>query len=78
MLVIVGVECLLIDSATFAPRRPRPVAVSNGWFPASTTMTTPPQKTVTPSEWMTWSLMASGAVVILYSLTLPKRWAKAG
>lgn len=28
---------------------------------------------VTPPEWAPWSLMASGAVVTLYSFTIPRR-----
>ncbi len=30
-------------------------------------------KVITPPEWAPWSLMATGAVVVLYSFTLPKR-----
>ena len=28
---------------------------------------------ITPPDWAPWSLMASGAVVTLYSFTIPKR-----
>ncbi|MCH8839927.1 MAG: hypothetical protein IH831_04485 [Planctomycetes bacterium] len=28
---------------------------------------------ITPPEWAPWSLMASGAVVVLYSFTIPRR-----
>lgn len=28
---------------------------------------------VTPPEWAPWSLMSAGAVIILYSFTIPKR-----
>ena len=31
------------------------------------------QKVIVPPEWAPWSLMASGAVVVLYSFTIPKR-----
>jgi hypothetical protein len=31
------------------------------------------QKEIIPPEWAPWSLMASGAVVVLYSFTIPKR-----
>jgi hypothetical protein len=28
---------------------------------------------LTPPDWAPWSLMATGAVVIIYSFTVPKR-----
>lgn len=28
---------------------------------------------ISPPEWAPWSLMASGAVVVLYSFTIPRR-----
>jgi len=28
---------------------------------------------IVPPEWAPWSLMASGAVVVLYSFTIPRR-----
>lgn len=73
MLVIVGVECLLIDSATLVSDRPEVVPVSNGWFQQQA-MPDMTDHTVRPPEWIPWSLIASGAVVILYAMTLPKRW----
>lgn len=30
-------------------------------------------KEVNPPEWAPWSLMAGGAVVVLYSFTIPRR-----
>ncbi|MBX3420630.1 MAG: hypothetical protein KF752_03645 [Pirellulaceae bacterium] len=77
MLVIVGVECLVIDSATIVTDRNETVQVSNSWFQ-------PPQtvqvgtRVVRPPDWIPWSLIASGAVVILYALTLPRRWHSKG
>jgi hypothetical protein len=31
------------------------------------------QKEIVPPEWAPWSLMGGGAVVVLYSFTLPRR-----
>lgn len=31
------------------------------------------QQIVVPAEWAPWSLMSAGAVVILYSFTLPQK-----
>lgn len=80
MLVILGLECLLIDSATLSSgEKPKVVQVNNGWFQPPQTIEMPGGKTVKPKEWIPWSLLASGAIVLLYSFTLPKRWgAKSG
>ena len=74
MLIIVGVECLLIDSATFASDHTEVVQVNNGWFQPPTTMEVSGGKVFRPKEWIPWSSLASGAVVLLYAFTLPRRW----
>lgn len=73
MLVIVGVECLMIESATLVTDRAETVQVSNGWFQAPQTIQVG-TRTIRPPDWIPWSLIASGTVVILYALTLPRRW----
>jgi hypothetical protein len=55
---IVGLEALAVDRAVL-----KNVAVNGG---AS-------QQIVDPPEWAPWSLMAGGAVVVLYSFTIPRR-----
>lgn len=75
VLMIMGFECHLIDSAvlvagvvddptTQVPQQP------GGLFAA------PVQKTMDrvfrPSEWFPWSLLASGAITLLYSISLRK------
>jgi hypothetical protein len=32
-----------------------------------------PQKVIVPPEWAPWSLMAGGAVTVLYTFTIPRR-----
>jgi hypothetical protein len=54
---LLGAEALFIDQAVLKER--------NG-----NSMTT---KVVDPPEWAPWSLMAGGAVVVIYSFTIPKR-----
>lgn len=79
MSLIVGVELLLIDSATLGNVRTETVQVSNGWFnPPETMEVTKGGKTISPPDWMPWSFIFSGAVVLLYSFTLPARWGKSG
>lgn len=68
MLVILGVECLLIDSATLAAERPLPGAEAPAWFNPEPFFD--PNRIVRPPEWIAWSLLASGAITLLYS----KRW----
>lgn len=61
--VILGVECLLIERAVLAkreaPNANQQAAVANRDF--------------IPPDWAPWSLMSTGAVTMLYSVTLPKR-----
>lgn len=62
---ILGVECLLIDKAMLIDRNaPAPAAG----------IAAAPLREVIPPEWAPWSLLSAGAVVMLYSITLPKKW----
>lgn len=79
MLLIVGVECLLIDSATFGQTTTETVQVGNNWFQQpQMQQITKGGSVVSPPEWMPWSFIFSGAVVVLYSFTLPVRWGGSG
>ena len=57
---LLGVEALAIDKAILkkSPRRGMNLAA---------------QREVVPPDWAPWSLMATGAVVVLYSFTIPRR-----
>lgn len=55
MLAILGIECLLIDSASLH---------------AASTTAQSATRTFTPSEWQTWSFIGAGALTILYAITL--------
>mgnify|MGYP000023422963 CR=1 FL=1 len=61
---LLGLECLALEKVTVAVKRPAARAV---------TAAAPQFKEVTPPEWAPWSLMSGGAVVVLYSFTIPKR-----
>jgi len=59
---ILGLECLVIDKAVLAPRgnsAVEQVAVA--------------YREVRPPDWAPWSLLSGGAVVMLYSFTLPAK-----
>jgi hypothetical protein len=55
---IIGLEALAVDRAVL-----KDVAVAGGVS----------QQVVDPPEWAPWSMMAGGAVVVLYSFTIPRR-----
>lgn len=74
MLIIIGVETLLIDSATIYS------AAESSPTDFMDPTATPGQKTkvVKPDEWIPWAAMSIGAVVVLYAFTLPQRWNRGG
>lgn len=74
MMVILGVESMLIDSATvYAAADSTAVDFMDpGATPAQTT------KVWVPGERFPWVMLAIGAVVVLYAITLPKRWHRNG
>jgi hypothetical protein len=59
--VLLGLEALFIDQAIL--KKPENQATAS-------------VRVVDPPEWAPWSLMAGGAVVVLYSFTIPRRVAK--
>jgi hypothetical protein len=59
---MVGAECLAIEKAVL---KPKPGVQATDPAPAA--------REIHPEEWAPWSLLAGGAVVILYSFTIPKR-----
>jgi hypothetical protein len=65
--VILGLECLVIDKAVLA-RREQPAPGIDVKTP-----TVGRSREVIPPDWAPWSLMSTGAVVVLYSFTLPRK-----
>jgi hypothetical protein len=68
-LVILGVECLGVETVNLRIREP---AVQSA-FPFGNEAKLGPQETIAPPPWVPWSLLSSGAVVCLYSFTIPRR-----
>jgi hypothetical protein len=68
-LVILGVECLGVAQFTLKLRDD--ATASTSIFDATPVLGS--QKQITPPPWAAWSLMSTGAVVCLYSFTIPKR-----
>jgi len=74
-LCILGAECLLVDKFVMAADEPatveEPQAVSP--FSENSQPVAARQTEYTPPEWMPWSFLSAGAIVIIYSFTLPQR-----
>lgn len=68
-LIIFGAECLGVETVNLRMREPPPPrALPFGGQPKPG-----PHKTLTPPPWAPWSLISTGAVVCLYSFTIPRR-----
>ena len=57
---LLGVEALALEKAVLKKPDKAPAAQAFG-------------EEIVPPEWAPWSLMATGAVVVLYSFTIPSR-----
>lgn len=72
MAIIVGIECLMIDSAVF---------YSAAETKASSFMNPMGEPSMDtrhwqPKEWFPWAVLAAGAITILYAFTLPRRFGR--
>jgi hypothetical protein len=63
---IIGVECLAIEKAILNSR-----PTTSGGMLGEVAVGRPYE--VTPPDWAPWSLLAGGAVTVLYSFTIPQR-----
>jgi len=68
-IMILGVECLGVERVNLRLRDQPPAPVS----PFDTAPKEGAQRQIIPPPWAPWSLMATGAVVCLYSFTIPRR-----
>ena len=62
-LLVMGVECLMIDNAVWADNT-RDVAASSDYYRSA------PAKVFRPKEWMPWTMLTCGAVIVLYASTI--------
>jgi hypothetical protein len=67
--MIVGVECLGVEKVSLKLRNDPPPATSPFDFETKVGA----QKEWSPPPWAPWSLLATGAVMCLYSFTIPRR-----
>ncbi len=67
-LMLAGLQCLAVDRVIWrASAEPAPMALT---FPKPAAQK---PKDFPPAAWVPWSLMTTGAVVCLYSFTIPAR-----
>ena len=77
-LLMLGVEALALDHAVvaqdsllgkrFQEERVEVVRDEYGFEVGQRTVKVPTTKKITPPEWAPWSMMSSGAVILLYSI----------
>lgn len=65
MAIIIGVESLFIESASFYSRG------------ASSAFGSGITRQWSPQDWFPWVVLAGGLVVIIYAYTLPQRFGRA-
>jgi hypothetical protein len=70
-LILLGLQCLVFQQITLKAHEDPPPASDNFLFDSVPEVG--PQKKINPPPWAPWSLMASGAIVCIYSFTIPKR-----
>ncbi|MCA9269473.1 MAG: hypothetical protein KDA41_13420 [Planctomycetales bacterium] len=76
-MVIVGAQFLVVERVVLATESPAASAPANDqrylFGGPNNTASFSRGKEVVPPSWAPWSLMSAGAVVIIYSFTIPKR-----
>ena len=68
-MVLMGMECLGVETINLRARQ-TPIRAA---LPFENTPKLGPHKAITPPPWAPWSLLSTGAVVCLYSFTIPRR-----
>ncbi|MCD4727964.1 MAG: hypothetical protein K8R46_09900 [Pirellulales bacterium] len=68
-MMLLGVQCLGVERVTLKMHDDPPAPIS----PFDTEVKTGSQKQLVPPPWAPWSLLSSGAVLCLYSFTIPRR-----
>ncbi len=69
-LVLLGAQCLAVEKFVLKAREP--VAPKTDLF-GNPQPQLGPRRVIDPPDWAPWSFMSTGAVVCLYSFTIPSR-----
>jgi hypothetical protein len=74
VLIIVGIECLLIDSAVLVAGviddPTIPAVQQGGSLFGAAVPNSSGDRVFRPSDWFPWSMVATGAIVLLYSISI--------
>lgn len=70
MAIIIGLECLVIDSASFYS--PKQTNASSFFDPSGNPSAL--TREWQPEEWIPWACLSAGAITIVYAFTLPRRF----
>jgi len=70
-LCVLGSQCLIIEKFILKARTPIEASAVD-WMDSEPKLG--PQRELDPPEWAPWTLMSTGAIVCLYSYTLPKKF----
>ncbi len=63
---LLGLECLVVDKAVLHP-------TEDSGASAMAQQIAPSYRELSPPDWAPWSLLSAGAVVMLYSFTIPAK-----
>jgi hypothetical protein len=71
-MLIVGAEFMVVERVVLAGGKSEAAASDSRFFQLGQRPAVS-KKEIVPPDWAPWSLMSAGAVVIIYSFTIPKR-----
>lgn len=71
-LCIFGLECMVVEKFVLASEPAAQAAAAAEQHAGQSNGADGPHE-FKPPEWMPWSLVSAGAVIILYSFTIPRR-----
>jgi len=69
-LLLLGAQCLAVEKVVLKFHEPARERID---LLGTKTLEAGAPRTLAPPEWVPWSLMSTGAVVCLYSFTVPRR-----
>ena len=69
VLCIGGAESLIVEKVVLAKKEPENEQATSFLVQSAP----PPVREIKPPEWAPWSLLSCGAVVMLYSYSIPRR-----
>jgi len=72
-LMVLGVQCLGVQKFVLKSREPVVQQAQQAFLFIQRQPQLGPHKEVDPPPWAPWSLMSTGAVVCLYSFSIPNR-----